>query len=103
MMKTRIAAICVFFLLSCTRIPSQHANIITIKGSDTMLPLINIWAVEFMKTHPGVSVYSDGGGTSTGVQALIENRVDVCAASRSLHSEELQKLAEKHRQTFHAG
>ena len=61
-----------------------------------MIPLLQVWAEEYMKTHAGVAVYIDGGGTATGVDALINGAVDICAASRPLMPSEVQKLAEKH-------
>ncbi len=45
-----------------------------------------------MRSHPGVSVIVDGGGTSTGVEALIRSEVAICAASRSLAPAEVQRL-----------
>jgi len=69
---------------------------IRVKGSDTMLLLARRWAEAFMATHPGVAVEVDGGGTATGIRALIAGDADVAAASRPLRPEESQQLAERH-------
>jgi phosphate transport system substrate-binding protein len=66
---------------------------ITIKGSDTMVHLTNAWAEEYMKTHPGTSISVTGGGTGTGIAALINGTTDICAASRPMTDEEKQKAA----------
>ena len=61
-----------------------------------MLILTERWAESYMTTHPGISVYTEGGGSATGIQALINGRVDICAASRPLTSDEVKPLAEKY-------
>ena len=68
---------------------------IRIKGSDTMLRLVNRWAEEFMKLHPDIAVYVDGGGTETGIRALIEGETDLTSASRTLQASEVKELLQK--------
>ena len=45
---------------------------IVIKGSDTMLLLVERRAQKFMRLHPGIPVYVEGGGTRVGIKALFE-------------------------------
>jgi phosphate transport system substrate-binding protein len=71
--------------------------IIKIKGSDTMLILNRLWAEEYMKSHPDVSIYFEGGGTEEGIKALIDGEVDIAAASRPIDPVEVKKLARKYR------
>lgn len=80
---------------NCSSLNSDESKIIRIKGSDTMLLLNQRLAAEFMKEHKGLSVYVDGGGTGTGVEALIRNNVEICAASRPLEPVEIQKFGEE--------
>jgi phosphate transport system substrate-binding protein len=87
----------VVFTLGCAYRPGTSQKIIRIKGSDTMLILTKRWAESYMTTHPGISVYAEGGGSATGVQALIRGAIDICAASRPLTSDEVKPLAEKYR------
>ncbi|MBD3374260.1 phosphate ABC transporter substrate-binding protein PstS family protein [candidate division KSB1 bacterium] len=83
--------------LNCSSsLRTQTPPTLRIKGSDTMVPVLQIWAQEFMKSNPGIAVYTEGGGTSTGIDALINNNVDIGAASRPIRPEEVQKMAEKH-------
>jgi phosphate transport system substrate-binding protein len=49
-----------------------------------------------MTHHPDVAVYVDGGGTGTGVDALVEGSVDICSASRPLEAEEIRRLVERY-------
>lgn len=84
-------------LCNCAGSRSNAPETVRVKGSDTMLPLNRMWAGEFMKTHPRISIQVEGGGSATGVQALIESQADICAASRPLHPEEAGALAQRHR------
>jgi phosphate transport system substrate-binding protein len=59
-----------------------------------MLQLTEALAREYMKKHPGVSIYIEGGGSSSGINSLINNEVDIAIASRSLKAEEAKVLAE---------
>ena len=70
---------------------ASRAGNITIKGSDTLLVLSQRWAEDYMKTHPGVTIQVTGGGSGTGIAALINGTTDFANASRRIKSEE--KLA----------
>lgn len=74
---------------------SAEVRTIRIVGSDTMHPLVERWAVEFMRSHPGVSVYTEGGGTGAGVRDLIAGKADLCAASRALEPAEIRQLLDR--------
>jgi len=80
-------------LTGCSVKPIEVA-IINIKGSDSMLQLTENLAEEYMKLHPGISIYVSGGGTSVGVRALIKNEIDICTASRNLKPEEAKALSD---------
>jgi phosphate transport system substrate-binding protein len=67
---------------------------ITIKGSDTVLPLSQKEAEEMMKTNQDVSVTIVGGGTGVGITALLVGTTDIAMASRDLKTEEKLKFAE---------
>ncbi len=60
-----------------------------------MLPLTKLWAEEFMRQHPGVSVHTEGGGTEDGIKALIQGKIDISTASRPMRPEEARGLAER--------
>ncbi len=84
------------FNFGCFFKPSAQKAIIKIKGSDTMLKLTKALAEGFMKLHPEFSIYVEGGGSATGVDALLNGDVDICTASRTLTPEEVKLLAEKY-------
>jgi phosphate transport system substrate-binding protein len=78
----------------CSR-QSQQASSIQIKGSDTMVNLGQAWAEAFMKAHPKVSVAVTGGGSGTGIAALLSKTCDIAELSRELKPEEIAMARDK--------
>jgi phosphate transport system substrate-binding protein len=66
------------------------ASTITIKGSDTMVRLGQRWAEEYMKVHPDVVLQVSGGGSGTGIAALLNGTTDICEASRDMKPQEYE-------------
>ena len=74
--------------------PQQASNKpLTIKGSDTMVILTQRLAEEYMKAHAGEVVQVNGGGSGTGIAALINGTVDLAMSSRPMKGDEKQKAA----------
>jgi phosphate transport system substrate-binding protein len=71
------------------------AGTVTVKGSDTMVVLGQRWAEEYMKKHAATTIQVTGGGSGTGISALINGTTDVCEASRAMKDVEKKQLAEK--------
>ena len=59
-----------------------------IKGSDTMVNLTQAWAEAFMAKYPRVTVAVTGGGSGTGIAALIGGTCDLAATSRKMTDKE---------------
>lgn len=68
---------------------------ITIQGSDTMVNLATAWAEKFMDENPDVEVTVQGGGSGTGIAALINGTVDFANASREMKEEEIAEAESK--------
>jgi phosphate transport system substrate-binding protein len=68
------------------------AKIVTIKGSDTMVILAQRWAEVYMGLHPDIRVQVTGGGSGTGIAALINGGTDICAASRPMKDKEKEQV-----------
>jgi phosphate transport system substrate-binding protein len=64
---------------------------IQVKGSDTMVNLMSNMAEAYMQAHPDVSIAVTGGGSGTGIAALINGTTDICAASRMMKKEEIDQ------------
>jgi phosphate transport system substrate-binding protein len=61
------------------------------KGSDTIVNLALAWAEEYQVLHPEVRISVTGGGSGTGIAALINNTVDIANASRAMKPEEIEQ------------
>ena len=83
-------------VLGCFHVPAKKSVTLRIKGSDTMLVLVENLARTYMMSYPNISIYVEGGGTASGMNALIEGKIDICSASRLLLSEESSRISEKH-------
>lgn len=80
---------CAAQTLGIGNIPSRDETAIENKGSDTMVNLALAWAEEYMKLHPDVRLSVTGGGSGTGIAAMINGTVDIANASREMKPEEL--------------
>lgn len=59
------------------------------KGSDTLVNLALAWAERYREIHPDISIAVTGGGSGTGIAALINGTVDIANASRQMNEEEI--------------
>ncbi|MCI0405355.1 MAG: phosphate ABC transporter substrate-binding protein [candidate division Zixibacteria bacterium] len=69
---------------------------ITMKGSDTMVILGQRWAEQYMQKTAGAVIQVTGGGSGTGIAALINGTTDICQASRPMKPSEKTKLKERY-------
>jgi phosphate transport system substrate-binding protein len=58
-------------------------------GSDTMVNLALAWAETFQDEHSDTRIAVTGGGSGTGIAALINGTVDIANASRQIKPEEV--------------
>ena len=68
--------------------------VITLKGSDTVLPLGQKEAEEFMQKDSTASITVVGGGSGVGITALVDGTTDIAMSSRDLKTEEKLKFSE---------
>ena len=64
------------------------------KGSDTIVNLALAWAEQYQILHPEVRISVTGGGSGTGIAALINGTVDIANASRQIKEEEVMEAQE---------
>ena len=67
----------------------EAAQTIENKGSDTLVNLALAWAETYMQAHPEVRISVTGGGSGTGIAAMINGTVDIANASRAMKPEEI--------------
>ena len=60
------------------------------KGSDTLVNVAQTWAEIYGQLHPDVAVAVTGGGSGTGISALINGTVDIANASRRMRESEIE-------------
>jgi phosphate transport system substrate-binding protein len=73
---------------------AEARTLIQNKGSDTLVNVAQAWAENYRKVDPDVAVAVTGGGSGTGIAALINGTVDLANASRAMKDKEIQ-LAKK--------
>ncbi len=72
----------------------EGAGSIENKGSDTMVNLALAWVEEYTRLYPDVRISVTGGGSGTGIAAMINGTVDIANASRDMKPEEVAAARE---------
>jgi phosphate transport system substrate-binding protein len=88
----------VVIISSCSRHTEKnggHAASIQIKGSDTIVNLIQVWAERFVADKPDINIGVTGGGSGTGFAALMNNTCDIAMSSREIEDKERDLAAGK--------
>jgi len=73
---------------------AQARTVIQNKGSDTLVNVAQAWAEAYQKVKPEVAIAVSGGGSGTGIAAMINGTVDIANASRKMKEREV-KMAEE--------
>jgi phosphate transport system substrate-binding protein len=69
---------------------SGPARAIQNKGSDTLVNIALAWAETYRNVEPSVDIAVTGGGSGTGIAALINGTVDIANASRPMKDNEIE-------------
>ena len=114
-MKTKLAAkyfgwALLVTLAGCSRHTSQqnqnetgaeaksddhHRPVLQNKGSDTLVNVAQAWAEAYKKVNPKLAIAVTGGGSGTGLSALINGTVDIANASRSIKDKEVEEAKKR--------
>jgi phosphate transport system substrate-binding protein len=94
-LRTATAALLAVVLLlmtsACSRSTQSEKEVIQNTGSDTMVNLAQAWAEEYAAVDPTISVEVSGGGSGTGIAALIEGNVHIANCSRKVEPQEIEQ------------
>lgn len=82
-------------VLSSLILFAAQSDSIQVKGSDTMVNLGQAWAENFMEKNPNVSIAVTGGGSGTGIAALISGTCDIAESSREMEQKEIDQAKQK--------
>ena len=72
---------------------SASSRSIQNKGSDTLVNVALAWAERYREVDSSVSIAVTGGGSGTGIAALINGTVDIANASRAMKQKEYDAAA----------
>jgi phosphate transport system substrate-binding protein len=96
MKRTKIFTALALALLGLAGLAAaQRAKMIQIKGSDTMVNLVQILAEEYMGKNPGSAIAVLGGGSGTGITGLINQTCDIANSSREWRPKEIDQAWDK--------
>lgn len=82
----------IVMLLAAAALVSGTVSAQKLKGSDSVLPLAQKEAENYLKKNPSAGVTVTGGGSGVGIAALIDNTTDIAMASRKIKIDERMKL-----------
>lgn len=87
---TAILLFTVLFVCACSRPKDDgtYGSSMQIKGSDTIVNLIQAWAERFVADRPGMNIGVTGGGSGTGFAALMNKTCDIAMSSREIEDKE---------------
>lgn len=69
---------------------AASAEMIQIKGSDTIINLVQKEAEVYMQENPGVKISVTGGGSGTGLAALVNKKCAIANSSRAINPKEVE-------------
>jgi phosphate transport system substrate-binding protein len=82
-----------FITFGCTGQPPGES--LDIKGSDTLVQLVADLAQTYMENDPWADLMVTGGGSGTGIAALINGEIDIAISSRSITTKEIDTARKK--------
>lgn len=88
----KIISMLVALTVATSPIVFAQSKTITVKGSDTMVILGQRWAEVYMKKNKDVVIQVTGGGSGTGIAALINKTTDIANSSRPIKDKEKQQI-----------
>jgi phosphate transport system substrate-binding protein len=91
LIMTTAVAVCI----SAALFSAQARVMIQNKGSDTLVNVAQAWAEAYQKVNADVAVAVTGGGSGTGIAALINGTVDLANSSRSMSQKEIDLARSK--------
>ena len=80
--------------IAATAFAAKNGSI-QVKGSDTMVNLVQGWAEKFMEKEPESFIAVTGGGSGTGLAALINGTCDIAVSSRQAKPQEIELARQK--------
>jgi phosphate transport system substrate-binding protein len=80
----------VLSVMQCGKSKNVKSAAIQIKGSDTIVNLVQAWVEAYKSVDSTVSIEVSGGGSGVGIAALERGAIDIATASRNIKSKEAE-------------
>ncbi len=90
----RVIPIAALLVLACGGADRAQRAMIQNKGSDTLLNVAQAWAEVYSSVNSSVAVAVTGGGSGTGISAMINGTVDIANSSRKMREAEFDAARE---------
>lgn len=71
---------------------ANMSGTVTLAGSTSVAPLMNVLADEYKKLNPNVKIEIQESGSSAGIQSAVEGAVNIAMSSRKLKDDEAKSL-----------
>ena len=87
-MRNTLLFLLVVILAGCGRPDGSSRVVLENKGSDTLVNVAQAWAEAYQTVNPNLAIAVTGGGSGTGIAALINGTVDIANSSRKIKDSE---------------
>jgi phosphate transport system substrate-binding protein len=94
-MTKKLFPILTILLVTASLFAASNKNVVQIKGSDTMVNLGQAWAEKYMEINPQDFISVTGGGSGTGLSAIISGTCDIAMSSRNIKAKEIELAGKK--------
>jgi phosphate transport system substrate-binding protein len=90
-MRKLASTLTLITILLTSAMSDAWAEEVLVKGSDTLLNLVQQLSEAYMDSHAGTTISVVGGGSGVGIAALIDGNVNIANASRKIKDKEVKK------------
>jgi len=85
----------IFFFFGCGSGDREGRQNIQVNGSDTEVNLVQSLAEHYMDNNPNVRISVTGGGSGTGIAAIINGQTDIANSSRAMRDSEIEQARQR--------
>jgi len=71
----------------------QNGKTIEVSGANALQPMMEVWADEYHKIHPDITINVNGGGAGVGMTQALAGTVDIGMVSREIRDSEIEQGA----------
>lgn len=81
-------------LVALSMVSNAFAGNLNVKGSTTVLPIMQKAVEAYQAAHPDMGISVSGGGSGNGIKAIIDGTTDVAMSSRFIKQKEVKRAVE---------